>query len=230
MQKSGLSVLNLGQGGNGPLTELAILKEYVQLIKTKKILWIYSNNDLDDLESEKQGTLTRYMTSDKNYNLHKSQSEIDQIYLDYQKRYNSKFQFNFISILKLLKFRMILIERRLINKNERNINKYNFLINQDLKNILSIVKDITEKNNQDFYFIYLPGMENFYPKRYADTYKKVNDLKPKVFKVVEDLEINIIDLEKHLKNEKPTDMFPKRGHYNSKGYQLIAEGIFQNLK
>ena len=40
----------------------------------------------------------------------------------------------------------------------------------------------------------------------------------------------IIDLEEYLKNEKHSEMFPKRGHYNSKGYQLLAEGIFNNIK
>ena len=42
--------------------------------------------------------------------------------------------------------------------------------------------------------------------------------------------LNIIDLEKYLKNEKSSDMFPKRGHHNSKGYQLIVEGIFNKIK
>ena len=117
------------------------------------------------------------------------------------------------------------------NEDEKNQKlDYDLLINQDLKKILSIAKDITEKNNQEFYFVYLPGMENFYLNRFAETYKKVNDLKPKILKVVEDLEINIIDLEESLKKKKPSDMFPKRGHYNSKGYQFIAEGILDNIK
>ena len=48
--------------------------------------------------------------------------------------------------------------------------------------------------------------------------------------MVKELNIEIIDLEEYLKNEKHFEMFPKRGHYNSKGYQLLAEGIFNNIK
>jgi lysophospholipase L1-like esterase len=125
---------------------------------------------------------------------------------------------------------MILIERRIQNEHEPNINKYNILINDDLKNILSIANDIVKKNNQEFYFVYLPGKENFYPKKYADTYKKVNYLKPKILAMVKDLNINIIDMEQYLKDEIPSEMFPEKGHYNARGYQLIAEKLFESLQ
>ena len=106
---------------------------------------------------------------------------------------------------------------------------YDILIN-DLKEILSVAKEITHQNNQEFYFIYLPGKENFYPKKYEDTYKKVNKLKPKLISMVKDLDINIINLENYLDKEDPSRIFPKRGHYNSKGYKLIAEALLKNLK
>ena len=47
---SNASVLNLGFAGNGPLLELATLKEYIELINVKKILWFYfEGNDNFDL-------------------------------------------------------------------------------------------------------------------------------------------------------------------------------------
>ena len=50
--KSG-GVLNLGQGGNGPLIEYATLREYLPLTKTERVLWIYyEGNDLWDLTWE----------------------------------------------------------------------------------------------------------------------------------------------------------------------------------
>ena len=52
---SGESVLNLGMAGNGPLIELASLKEYVSDINVKNILWVYfERNDLDDLKKKKK--------------------------------------------------------------------------------------------------------------------------------------------------------------------------------
>ena len=39
------NVINLGMGGNGPLIELAALKEYAESRKPKIVLWVYFEND-----------------------------------------------------------------------------------------------------------------------------------------------------------------------------------------
>ena len=140
---------------------------------------------------------------------------------------NYKKQSNFISITKLERFRKKL---NLTFKPKEKINidlDYGDLINQDLKKILLTAKTISENNNQDFYFVYVPGRESFYSN--SISYKKVNKLKPKIITMVESLNIRIIDLEELLKDEIPSEMFPKKGHYKSKGYQLIAKKLFENL-
>ena len=79
MIKSG-GVLNLGHSSNGPLVEYATLREYLHLKKTKRVLWIYYENDLPDLVREsKSKTLMEYL-SNKNFtqNLPERQNEIDQ--------------------------------------------------------------------------------------------------------------------------------------------------------
>ena len=49
------SAINLGRSGNGPLNELAELTEYAREIKPKKVLWMYSTNDLmSELQREKK--------------------------------------------------------------------------------------------------------------------------------------------------------------------------------
>ena len=54
--------LTLGMAGNGPLTELASLKEYSKNMKVKNIFWIYfERNDLNDLKKEKNKILIRYL-------------------------------------------------------------------------------------------------------------------------------------------------------------------------
>ena len=66
MIKSG-GVLNLGHSSNGPLVEYATLREYLHLKKTKRVLWIYYENDLPDLVREsKSKTLMEYL-SNKNF-------------------------------------------------------------------------------------------------------------------------------------------------------------------
>ena len=73
--------MNLGYGGNGPLIEYAVLREYSNS-NIKKILWIYGeSNDLFDLRVElKNKNLLEYLNS-KNHsqNLRERQFEIDNL-------------------------------------------------------------------------------------------------------------------------------------------------------
>ena len=79
---SNASVLNLGFAGNGPLLELATLKEYIKLINVKKILWFYfEGNDNFDLSHEiKNNKLIRYF-KERNFNqqLYLKQKDINEI-------------------------------------------------------------------------------------------------------------------------------------------------------
>lgn len=79
--------LNLGIDGNGPLTELATLKEYAQVVKPKVVLWFYfEGNDLADLIIEsKSRLLTSYLMREFSQGLFGRQSEIDRALSDYIK-------------------------------------------------------------------------------------------------------------------------------------------------
>lgn len=54
--------INLGRGGAGPLTELAILREYAPSLRPEVIVWCYYENDLADLKFESRvSVLSRYL-------------------------------------------------------------------------------------------------------------------------------------------------------------------------
>ena len=64
---SNKSVLNLGQGGNGPLIEYATLREYLNT-NVKKVLWIYyEGNDLINLINEKDNKFLINYLNDLNF-------------------------------------------------------------------------------------------------------------------------------------------------------------------
>jgi hypothetical protein len=51
--QSGYKVLNLGQGGSGPLIELGILGEYALPLRPKRVVWpFYEGNDFINLTNE----------------------------------------------------------------------------------------------------------------------------------------------------------------------------------
>jgi len=61
-------VLNLGYGGNGPLLTLAVVREYVSLLRPAHVVWIfYEDNDADDLLKEAANPLLKKYLSDSTF-------------------------------------------------------------------------------------------------------------------------------------------------------------------
>ena len=70
--------LGVGGGGNGPLTELATIREYVAVKRPRTVVWFYFENDLQDLFREKRHPLLRgYLNTSFQQGLFNRQSEID---------------------------------------------------------------------------------------------------------------------------------------------------------
>jgi hypothetical protein len=72
--------LTLGAGGNGPLLELASLREYMSLLKPATVLWFfYEGNDMNDLETDKAAPLLRrYLATDFRQGLAEKQPGLNQ--------------------------------------------------------------------------------------------------------------------------------------------------------
>jgi len=70
--------INLGMGGNGPLLELAAIREYLSQLKPKVVLWAYFRNDMPDLSVEKRSpTLMRYLDPSFSQGLAAKQADIN---------------------------------------------------------------------------------------------------------------------------------------------------------
>ena len=102
------------------------------------------------------------------------------------------------------------------------------VIEEDLlvfKNILKKSDSIINQWGGKLYFVYLPPYEIY--KGYEPIYRKNN------LQIVKENEIEIIDIHKEVfsKQKDPLSLFPFRldGHYNAKGYNLIAETISKRI-
>lgn len=70
--------LNLGNDGIGPLTELAIVKEYLPVARPNTVVWTYfEQNDFSDLRKEKDSFIARYLEPAFSQNLIHRQAQID---------------------------------------------------------------------------------------------------------------------------------------------------------
>ncbi len=228
--KTGKGVISLGYSGNGPLIELATLKEYLPLTNSKRVIWIYyEGNDLEDLLFEKtNSTLRNYLTNKKNFQeLNLIQNIINKkllIFLHEQlkkkkKKYFVKTVTDFIKIKNLRNFIFN------ISLSEKNIYK----IPQDFKKTLQEAKRFTEQKNSKFYFVYMPEKRR-YEKKFEDNLKFRHY--KEVLEIVKSLNIDVIDLNKNLlkKESKPLSLFSEGGpHLNEMGYKLSSEIILDKI-
>lgn len=223
-------VINLGYGGNGPLIELATLKEYFPYNrKVKNILWFYyEGNDIYNLNQElKDPKLTLYL-KDKNFsqNLNKKQDKIDEqnnflIQQSLSKIEDKKIRENnkIFEFIKLFKTRTFLKElsKHLIKPK----------LPTEFKDIIYQAKDFAEKHDANFYFIYLPKYQRYSLKLNFNNYEEIKN-------TILDMNINFIDIHEgvFLKQTNPLELFPFQmyGHYNELGHKKVAEFIYKSIK
>ena len=217
------SVLNLGVGGNGPLTNYATLREYLNQ-NVKKVFWIhFEGNDLENLDNELHKNILRNYFTDLNFsqNLKFKQGEINKIEIDLIESEKKKSEFffysNFIKFIKIYNLR-----HSFYKKNSKQIRPQ-----PEFKKILELTKKLTSENNSKLYFVYLPELDH-YKKNYDPTnYNLVKN-------IVNELNIPFIDIHKEVfeKEDNPFKLFPfeQEGHYNIEGYKKTSETIYKNSK
>ncbi|MDB9819849.1 hypothetical protein OAC07_04740, partial [Candidatus Pelagibacter sp.] len=229
------TVINLGYSGIGPLSKLAILREYIQP-NTEKILWFhYEGNDFEDLFSELNNKiLVEYFDINYTQNLRNLHYLIDNYHDDYKFEKlrvdarnieidHNKIFFKVLSFIKLAKTRKIIL-RNIIPKKTKKFKEFKEF--KEFKKIINLAKIQSEKNNSKLYFIYLPSYSRYKNKVDNTNYENVK-------KIISDLDIEFIDIHKEVFiNEKnPLKLFPfgLPGHYNEIGYKRISEKIFNLL-
>jgi lysophospholipase L1-like esterase len=242
MLNQGGGVLNLGQGGNGPLIEYATLKEYLPIANTKRVLWIYyEGNDVKDTREESKNSFLSNYLNDINFSqdLKSKQKKINQnLFIKLQLQINlERIRNPVIKFLILTELRSSTIEKLFLIFNasptplnpgyeelERNI----FL---EFEKIIKLSKELSEKNEAKFYFVYLPDFS-----RYLDNSKNNNKEfynYQKVVQTINNLNVKIIDLNTDLFSDHPDfkSLFSQRnGHYNELGYRLVAKTIFKKIR
>jgi len=241
---SNKNVINIGRGGTAALSHLALLREYLPF-ETKRIIWIYYENDIIDLEFEMQSKLlVEYLTNKKfSQELKGKQYLIDQINLEEHNkliktlnkndrvssilRIYGTFNTDKFSYIKLYTLRNFLRERYLENSKIKEREREEILkFDKNFHNFKKIIKNANElalNNNIKFYFVYLSSRPKYAAKYDGENYKKVINL-------IEEFNIPIIDMHKFFKEHKdPLSMFPFRRqlHYNEIGYRFVANKIYQ---
>ncbi len=239
LRNVGINALNLGNSGNGPLLELASLKEYIEPVRPEIVLWVYCEaNDLEDLEKERKASmLMRYFEEDYNQNLLERQDEIDTILMRFvnsemklfKERMQKARKDRLVDVIKLWNMRHSLGLLNIINQTQKpeittNIKKQLPLFSE----ILATAYQRSSGWGGKVYFVYLSV-----PERFMNNNKKNDYYRDDVLAIVNKLGIPLIDLFEVInKHPDPLSLLPswiKEAHYGADGYKLIAESIASRL-
>ena len=242
------NVLNLGYNSTGPLEQYATLREYLSKVKPKIIIWFYfEGNDIQNLEQALSvETLKKYLINKRfTQNLVGKQNKIDNLlnkklrttYEIEKKRKNKiKWMFNekltrteiYISYLKLSAVRKMTIDAFTY---QLAIQKKG--VPKEFKEIMILSKNLARENNTRFYFVYLPEKKRIQKNNSHKNLKKYF-LKNKIMNTVSALNIDTIDISKIIISKKieidSIYPFTNYGHFNEKGYDLIAKLVLDSIK
>ena len=219
-------VISVGYSGNGPLIEFGSLIEFLynnKSLKAKKILWLFTDNDIQGLKYELKSKLLKNYIYEKNFlqNLIFKQDQSDKLATkEIFSAENFKKKFFLIRFFKFYETRNKLFPEKQNNKNNK------LVIPKEFKKILERVKNIALKEKSKLYFVYMPSPAMYFDPSYN------NNIRREVIKIINDLKLNLIDIhalvsenEKNIKKLYALEMY---GHYNVKGYKKVAEAIFKS--
>jgi PAS domain S-box-containing protein len=239
------ATLNLAMAGGGPLLELATLKEYLQPLQPKVVLWFYyEGNDLIDLQKERKNKLLmRYLKDNFTQNLVAMQTEIDLALLDDIPRQSAlrsslraRRQANgvglydqFLGFVKLGKLRgKLSIANAMPIEEVKNVADLEGPNLDVFRDILAQVKTRVETWGGKIYFIYLPD----WPRYSSNELGRVAKQRDSVLALVTSLGISVIDIHPIFQAQTdPLSLFPFRepGHYVEKGHLLVAEEVIRAI-
>lgn len=234
-------LVNLGCGGNGPLSELAALSEYGPVLRPKTLVWSYfEGNDLTkDLQRElKSPILKRYLKAGFSQQLADRQSEIDaslKSFLDTvieKNKLSTKLKTSrnpavLREILLLTRLRGIMgltcgFDRRRFQLacdfDDETINQFS--------RILELAVARAAEWDARLIFVYLPAA-----KRYSSWTANIDadGSRIAVLRVVDELGIDRIDMhEVFHQHTDPQTLFD--GHYSKEGHAIVAEKILERLR
>ena len=249
------STLNLGVAGDGPLTALATLKEYVQFTKPKVLLWFFwEGNDLVDLKREKTSPLLmRYLNSDFSQNLVHRQPDIDAaVAVQIEKARRNLSLERHPKNLPEGQDGMAIKAKKLGEMSESTIRLSNLrqrlglvskpvefettdatAVSEDeiklLEKVLTQAKTTINEWGGAAYFIYLPERDRYVDWRTA----KVDDRdREQVLRIAKSAGFSVIDINDVFQSQAdPVNLFPFRrlGHYNEQGHRVVADAVLESL-
>jgi hypothetical protein len=244
LRKMGRNAVTIAMGGNGPLLELAALKEYGPHLKPESVVWmIFEGNDYLELSVEKNNfLLMKYLQENFSQGLVEKQDVIDRVLKTYLEQVERVFSSDWESRGSFLESPFLKAKKTATLYNLRarlGITRYWFNVDHSktggsssldeenielLKLIFKSAVEITKKWGGKLNVAYIMD--------YANVEKGDFSHNKKVLTIMQELGIPVIEIsEVFSKAEDPLIYFHYRlpSHYTAEGYGEIAGRIDRYL-
>jgi GDSL-like Lipase/Acylhydrolase family len=229
------ATLNLGSSANGPLLELATLKEYVPALKPEVVIWCFFENDITDLQREKASDLMmRYVRGTFTQNLAARQADIDRViakYIDQRERElvaeTPTTRDKIRGFLMVRGLRASVQRWSTSDEPERiEISEADYALFEE---ILVNAKEIVRSWSGRLHFVYLPHSRRFQSN--ARDFAHVHQMRERALQIARNQSLSITDLTPVFEDQKnPRALFSVTGyHYSAEGYRLVAEAVLADI-
>jgi hypothetical protein len=244
--------LNLGMSRNGPLLNLAALREYLPALRPRIVLWLHiEGHDFFDLAMERRSPLLmRYLRGDETQRLRGRREAIDRSLVSYvverldrppDRRGSGRAALRLerptlavapkaplLGFLQLAEIRGLV---RAVSEDTR----FDKPSSDDwslFSEILDKARDTVASWNGRFYVVYLPSAARYQ----ALTFGLPDQAHGRVLSIAQELGIPVIDAAKAFTSQRdPQALFATPGiesraaHYTEEGYRLLADTILDAL-
>ena len=224
--------LNLGSGGSGPLAGLGTLTEYGLAAQPRTVLWVFFENDLDDLARERQQpTLVRYLEPGFSQGLQSQQATIDSTlgpWIDRLYANGGAPQETFASGWKDVV--TLSATRRFIRALREPPPADPQLQVPLLTSVIREARRRTDAQGASLVFVYLPRWERIH----GDATAAFESMRSSVIDSVRSVGIPVLDLtDAFASAAEPAALFARAdiavAHYSAAGYRLVAERVVSGL-
>ena len=251
------NAVNFGMGSNGPLTELATLREYGAGLRPRFVVWLFfEGNDLGNLLAERNTpVLPAYLRPDFTQDLRQRQPEIDKILtarsaelfeeaLAENRRRRAEERAaagtawlrDLVSIVKLQRL------RRALRLDPSYFDAAADAVTEDERRALApenlaLLRDVLVRAREDgaawdgrILFVYLPAPDRYFGVK--TTLPRLRQTHAAVIDVARAAGLPVLDLTTvFAAADRPRDLFFHAGsHYNEPGNALVAERIVEALR
>ncbi|MBT4710151.1 MAG: SGNH/GDSL hydrolase family protein [Alphaproteobacteria bacterium] len=219
-------LINVGAAGNGPIADLAALREYLAPMKPKIVLWLFTGaNDITDLDRElNTPVLSAYLDLGHSQGLKDLQPQIDKALVDFSidALDTAIAGGRTIDYREAVRRMLTLYDlRNLIGIDRGAATRPNFGL---LGEVLAMANSEVTAWGGKMYFVYLPT------PRDATSRELPN--RAGILRTAAAQQLPIIDLTQSFQNfSDPISLFQKNGgsHYSLVGHALVAAEILDGI-